>query len=134
MIPLGPNVRVTLKARLHNPLIEARTVLINTGIDRLCMPLLQNLKHVLREMDLDNTGMVDEKNFEDSLKILRHLRKGLDTDGSGHVTHQEMEDGVSLLTLLMEEKAKNSNEMPYKHLPEQIQELLDAACIGQIAG
>lgn len=88
------------------------------------MDLPRQLKHVLREMDLDNTGMVDEKNFEDSLKILRHLRKGLDTDGSGHVTHQEMEDGVSLLTLLMEEKAKNSNEMPYKHLPDQIQDVM----------
>eukprot|EP00434_Breviolum_minutum_P014609 symbB.v1.2.012879.t1/scaffold876.1/size155678/4 len=88
------------------------------------MDLPRNLKHVLREMDLDNSGIVDEKNFEDSLKILRHLRRGLDTDGSGHVTNQEMEDGVQLLSKLMEEKAKNSSEMPYKHLPEQIQDVM----------
>ena len=85
-------------------------------------------------------GYVDEKNLEDSLKILRHLKKGLDTDGSGHVTNEEMEDGVALLTKLMPlafrafkafkalaartEKAQNSSEMPYKHLPEQIQEVM----------
>lgn len=88
------------------------------------MDIPRRLKHVLREMDLDASGFVDEKNLEDSLKILRHLKKGLDTDGSGHVTNQEMEDGVSLLTLLMTEKANNSKEMPYKHLPEQIQEVM----------
>ena len=65
------------------------------------MDIPKKLKHVLREMDLDASGFVDEKNLEDSLKILRHLKKGLDTDGSGHVTNEEMEDGVALLTKLM---------------------------------
>ncbi|CAE7210002.1 unnamed protein product [Symbiodinium natans] len=82
------------------------------------------VKKVLHELDLDSTGIVDEKNLEDSLRCLKHLKNGLDTDGSGHVSNAEMEDGVALLTKLMKEKSQNSSEMPYKHLPECIQEVM----------
>ncbi|OLQ07764.1 hypothetical protein AK812_SmicGene8752 [Symbiodinium microadriaticum] len=90
-------------------------------IDALEMPM--GVKKVLHELDLDSTGIVDEKNLE------------------------EMEDGVALLTKLMssgsclripevtscqhlltgglrKEKSLNSQEMPYKHLPECIQEVM----------
>jgi len=91
-------------------------------IDSLQMPT--GVKKVLHELDLDSTGIVDEKNLEDSLRCLKHLKNGLDTDGSGHVSNQEMEDGVALLTKLMKEKSLNSTEMPYKHLPECIQDVM----------
>ncbi|CAE7832955.1 unnamed protein product [Symbiodinium sp. CCMP2592] len=91
-------------------------------IDSLQMPT--GVKKVLHELDLDSTGIVDEKNLEDSLRCLKHLKNGLDTDGSGHVSNQEMEDGVALLTKLMKEKSLNSTEMPYKHLPDCIQEVM----------
>jgi len=78
----------------------------------------------LHELDLDATGIVDEQNLEDSLKVLKHLKKGMDTDGSGHVSNSEMEQGVELLTKLMKEKANNASEMPYKHLPECIQDVM----------
>ncbi|CAE7309791.1 unnamed protein product [Symbiodinium pilosum] len=58
-------------------------------IDSLEMPV--GVKKVLHELDLDSTGIVDEKNLEDSLR---------------------------------KEKSLNSSEMPYKHLPACIQEVM----------
>jgi len=91
-------------------------------VDSLDLP--ERLKHVLYELDMDNTRVVDEKNLEDSLRVIKHLKEGLDSDGSGHVSNQEMEDGVALLSKLMKEKTLNAQEMPYKHLPECIQEVM----------
>jgi len=85
------------------------------------MAIPESLKDVIRELDLDGTGEVNEQNLRDSLMVMKLLKEGLDTDGSGGVNTAEMEAGVELLTRLAKQRAMNSSELDYKHMPECIQ-------------
>jgi len=79
------------------------------------------VKNLLVELDIDNSGEVSEQNLEDSLNIMKALKQGLDVDGSGGVNKQELEAGVQLLTKLAKDRAANTTELDYKHMPECIQ-------------
>jgi len=89
------------------------------SIGKMAIP--ESLKDVIRELDLDGTGEVNEQNLRDSLMVMKLLKEGLDTDGSGGVNTAEMEAGVELLTRLAKQRAMNSSELDYKHMPECIQ-------------
>jgi Ca2+-binding EF-hand superfamily protein len=89
------------------------------SIDKMAIP--ESLKDLVRELDLDGKGEVNEENLRESVKLMNLLKNGLDTDGSGGVTAEEMEAGVALLTRLAKGRAMNSSELDYKHMPECIQ-------------
>ena len=122
----GDGVPVEVKASVpptETSMSGARSLRTKDGerlsIGKMAIP--ESLKDVIRELDLDGTGEVNEQNLRDSLMVMKLLKEGLDTDGSGGVNTAEMEAGVELLTRLAKQRAMNSSELDYKHMPECIQ-------------
>lgn len=122
----GDGVPVEVKASApptETSMSGARSLRTKDGerlsIGKMAIP--ESLKDVIRELDLDGTGEVNEQNLRDSLMVMKLLKEGLDTDGSGGVNTAEMEAGVELLTRLAKQRAMNSSELDYKHMPECIQ-------------
>eukprot|EP00434_Breviolum_minutum_P029070 symbB.v1.2.025715.t1/scaffold2509.1/size77380/2 len=78
-----------------------------------------NVKQLLKAMDAEGNGAVDDENVVDMLHVLRTMKSVFGKEGK--MSHSEIETGLGLLQRLVKEKDMNSGEMSYAHLPDCIQ-------------
>eukprot|EP00913_Durusdinium_trenchii_P007020 g6604.t1 len=81
-----------------------------------------NVKTLLKEIDAEGNGCVDDENVADMLSVMRTMKHVFGSKGS--MSHSEVQNGLGLLQRLVKERAMNSEEMSYGHMPDCIQEVM----------
>mmetsp|Transcript_43837 Transcript_43837/g.102371 ORF Transcript_43837/g.102371 Transcript_43837/m.102371 type:complete len:854 (-) Transcript_43837:64-2625(-) len=86
------------------------------------MNVSDNLKQLIRSIDADDDGVVDEVNVRDALQMFTTMKSIFGSNG--HMSHAEVEKGLNLLHHLVKERDANSGEVTYTHMPEGVQDVM----------
>mmetsp|Transcript_63589 Transcript_63589/g.131705 ORF Transcript_63589/g.131705 Transcript_63589/m.131705 type:complete len:864 (+) Transcript_63589:81-2672(+) len=116
--------QITLGIR-EEPAEAGKVIIRNvdgTSVDVDSLQVSDAMKDLLKVVDADDDGIVDDVNARDALRILSSMKAVFGSHG--HMSHAEAEKGLGLLQKLVKEKEANSHEVSYTHMPACVQDVM----------
>ncbi|CAE7446035.1 unnamed protein product [Symbiodinium natans] len=94
-----------------------------TMADIQTMNLPSNVKRLLKDIDMDRDGLVDDPNIDHVVQMLEMMRTEFGCE-KGHVAQDEMDKALLLMSNLLRQKRENCADMSYRHLSPCIQDVM----------